>query len=207
MWWRSCFSPRRCSIWADLPARHVTAIPRRAGARGGREDAPGEGARNAGRAMRPQPRAQWKKAHEFQSPRKHRFARRSARGGLRLASCSPRQRPRADAVVSAVPWASGRKREGQAGFRKDHTTWAGADGPSGETSPPPCVSMTRMTPGARSHVRHPAWLVIRGGPPSRRTRLRMRPPAGRRASAVRARALEGHPRSDAAAPPPPASRS
>ena len=62
------------------------------------------------------------------SPRKHRtHPAFRARWFFRLASCSPRQRPQPDAVVSAVlACARSGSAQEQSGFRKDHTTWAGA---------------------------------------------------------------------------------
>ncbi len=62
---------------------------------------------------------------------------------LRLASCSPRQRPQADAVVSAEAAASGRKQTGQTGFRR--TTRLG---PARTHEPATC----RHASGP-----HPAW--------------------------------------------------
>jgi len=66
--------------------------------------------RNAGRRVRPQPHAQNKQAHELATTKAPDTSGVPHAVGFRLASCSPRQRSKPDAVVSAVLRAFGRRR-------------------------------------------------------------------------------------------------
>jgi hypothetical protein len=70
-----------------------------------------EGARNAGRPMRPQPRVRKCKKHTSESPRKHRFVRRSARDGL--SACFVLSPAVTYHLMPSSPWGPGASGFGQ----------------------------------------------------------------------------------------------
>jgi hypothetical protein len=134
--WRLRHSRKKQSAPVSRHAKPPLFFPAR-GRRRSFRPAPSfeEGARNAGRTMRPQPRVQdefW--THEIQSPRKHRIARRSARGGFcGLLRMSPGGRS-FDTHRWCGPGGAAFPKEGFAdramlwreASRREHATWADA---------------------------------------------------------------------------------
>ena len=153
-----------------------------------------EGARNAGRPMRPQPRVQ-----NVKSTRASHHESAGSSGvphamGCRLASCSPRR------CVSpwkpSSPVAPGRVRLDDAGgrpdFGRDHTTWAAAQGDTNgahlRPGPYRTASSSAALPGL-TLLRHPDAPFVQGARPSaglapwprpaaRRCRVHRIPPRG-----------------------------
>jgi len=168
--WLATPAPRNDSLVKQPDSRDLAA-PRRPRCENFLHPLPKEGARNAGRPMRPQPRVQ-----NVKSTRASHHESAGSSGvphamGCRLASCSPRR------CVSpwkpSSPVAPGRVRLDDAGgrpdFGRDHTTWAAAQGDTNgahlRPGPYRTASSSTALPGL-TLLRHPDAPFVQGARPS-----------------------------------------